>query len=175
MSHKWKTHPKFEDLEVKADGSEIKFKGKTLKILDHKGKNGNLMKKVYFNRSQYSAPKIILEVFGGPIPEGRHYALPRDGNYANLHPDNLYWSKNHKINKERKFENDLKNSKLTKDQTYSAFVSYQKGIPLSKIAENYKVSDMTIHRAIKRLKRKIADQESEIQKEKKAGSTSKKK
>lgn len=167
MRSKWKRHPRFEDLEIKADGSEIKLMGKTLNILDHKGKNGILMKKVYFNRSQYSAPKLILETYGGPIPEGRHYALTRDGNYANLHPDNLYWSKTHKINKERKFENDLKNSKLTKDQTYSAFVSHQKGIPLSKIAENYNVSDMTIHRAIKRLKRKIEIQEPEGQRVKK--------
>ena len=161
MSSKWKTHPKYKDLEIKADGSEIRFQGKSLNILDHKGRNGCLMKKVYFNRSQYSAAKLILETYGGEIPKVRHYALTRDGNYANLHPKNLYWSKNHKISKERKFENDLKNSKLTKDQTYSAFVSHNKGIPLSKIAENYKVSDMTIHRAIQRLKRKIEGMNSE--------------
>lgn len=116
------------------------------------------MKKVYFNRSYYSAPKLILETFGDPMPEGRHYATYKDGNIKNLHPDNLYWSKTHVISKERKFENDLKLSKLTKDQTYSALVSHQKGIPISKIAKNYKVSDMTVHRAIQRLKRKVKDQ-----------------
>ena len=161
MTAQWKTHPKYPDLEVKADGTKIKYKGKSLKVLDHKSKNSSF-KKVYFNRSYYSAAKLILETYGGEIPAGRHYALTRDGNSENLHPDNLYWSKNHKISKERKFENDLKNSKLTKDQTYSAFVSHSKGIPLSTIAKNYKVSDMTIHRAIQRIKRKVEAQKKEV-------------
>ncbi|SDS04682.1 helix-turn-helix domain-containing protein [Gramella sp. MAR_2010_147] len=155
MSDHWKRHPKFKDLQIKLDGSEIKYKGKSLNIKDHKGKTGALMKKVYFNYSHYSVPKLILETFGDPMPEGRHYATYRDGNRDNLHPDNLYWSKTHIISKERKFENDLKSSKLTKDQTYSALVSHTKGIPISKIAKNYKVSDMTVYRAIQRLKRKI--------------------
>ncbi|CAL65467.1 helix-turn-helix domain-containing protein [Christiangramia forsetii] len=155
MSDHWKTHPNFEGLQIKADGSKIKYKGKLLNIKIHKGKTGKLMKKVSFNRSQYSVPKLILETYGEPMPEGRHYATYKDGNIENLHPDNLYWNKTHIITKERKFENDLKSSKLTKDQTYSAFVSHSKGIPISKIAENYKVSDMTVYRAIQRLKRKI--------------------
>ena len=157
MKDEWKRHPRFTDLEIKYDGSILKYKRKLLNIKEPAEKSGANMKKVYFNRSQYSVPKLILETFGAPKPEGRHYATYKDGNINNLHPDNLYWSKTHKIPKERKFENDLKQSKLTKDQTYSAFVSHQKGIPLSKIAKNYKVSDMTIYRAIQRLKRKVED------------------
>lgn len=159
MGDQWKRHPKFTDLEIKADGSELKYKGKSLNIKNHIGKTGILMKKVYLERSPYSVPKLILETYGGPIPEGRHYATYKDGNKENLHPDNLYWSRTHRISKERKFENDLKLSKLTKDQTYSAFVSHQKGVPLSQIAKNYKVSDMTVHRAVQRLKRKIKNRE----------------
>lgn len=158
MSDQWKRHPKFGDLEIKADGSELKYKGKTLNIRDHKGKTGKILKIVYFNKSQYSVPKLILETYSGKMPEGRHYATYKDGNIESLHPDNLYWSKTHQITKERKFENDLKLSKLTKDQTYSALVSHSKGIPISKIAKNYKVSDMTVHRAIQRLKRKLKNQ-----------------
>ena len=158
MKDEWKRHPKFTDLEIKYDGSNLRYKNKLLNIKEHTGKSGAKMKKVYFNRSQYSVPKLILETYGDAKPEGRHYAAYKDGNINNLHPDNLYWSKTHKIPKERKFENDLKQSKLTKDQTYSAFVSHQKGIPLSKIAKNYKVSDMTIYRAIQRLKRKVEDE-----------------
>ena len=155
MSDLWKRHPKFEALEIKADGSELKYKGKSLNIKNSEGKTGRILKKVYFNRSHYSVPKLILETYTGLMPAGRYYATYKDGNINNLHPDNLYWSKKHIIPKERKFENDLKLSKLTKDQTYSALVSHSKGIPISKIAENYNVSDMTIHRAIKRLKRKL--------------------
>lgn len=157
MSEHWKRHPDFKDLEIKADGSQLKFKGKPLNIKDHKGKTGKILKTVYFKKSYYSVPKLILETYSGKMPEGRHYATYRDGNIENLHPGNLYWSKTHHITKERKFENDLKLSKLTKDQTYSALVSHTKGIPISKIAKNYKVSDMTVHRAIQRIKRKIGD------------------
>jgi len=156
MSDLWKRHPKFEALEIKADGSELKYNGKLLNIKDSKGKTGRVLKKVYLKRSYYSVPKLILETYTGLMPEGRYYATYKDGNKNNLHPDNLYWSKTHVISRERKFENDLKLSKLTKDQTYSAMVSHSKGIPISKIAENYKVSDMTVHRAIQRLKRKIS-------------------
>lgn len=155
MSDQWKRHPRFKDLQIKADGSELKYNGKLLNIKDSEGKTGRIMKKVYFNHSQYSVPKLILETYGGLMPEGRHYATYKDGNIENLHPNNLYWSKTHKITKERKFENDLKLSKLTKDQTYSALVSHSKGIPISKIAKNYNVSDMTVYRGIQRLKRKI--------------------
>ncbi|TRO63985.1 helix-turn-helix domain-containing protein [Christiangramia sabulilitoris] len=159
MSNQWKSHPRFEKLQIKEDGSELKFDGKSLNIRDHRGKTGKTLKIVYFNRSQYSVPKLILETYKGLSPEGRYYATYKDGNIENLHPDNLYWSKTHKISKERKFENDLKLSKLTKDQTYSALVSNSKGIPISKIAKNYNVSDMTVYRAIQRLKRKIRDKE----------------
>jgi len=155
MSDLWKRHPKYEGLQIKADGSQLKYKGKLLNVKDSKGKTGRILKKVYFNRSQYSVPKLILETYTGLMPEGRYYATYKDGNIDNLHPDNLYWNKSHIISKERKFENDLKLSKLTKDQTYSALVSHSKGIPISKIAEKYNVSDMTVYRAIQRLKRKI--------------------
>lgn len=158
MTDQWKRHPKFRDLQIKADGSEMKSNGKLLTIKDHEGKTGKILKLVYFNYSQYSVPKLILETYGDPMPKGRHYATYKDGNIENLHPSNLYWSKTHKISKERKFENDLKLSKLTKDQTYAALVSHEsKGIPLSKIARNYNVSDMTVYRAVQRLKRKIKD------------------
>ncbi|MCB7481393.1 helix-turn-helix domain-containing protein [Christiangramia sediminis] len=155
MSDHWKRHPEFEDLEIKADGSELKFNGKLLNIKDRKGKTGKILKTVYFKKSYYSVPKLILETYSGKMPEGRHYATYKDSNIENLHPNNLYWSKTHHITKERKFENDLKLSKLTKDQTYSALVSHSKGIPISNIAKNYKVSDMTVYRAIQRLKRKL--------------------
>lgn len=158
MTNQWKRHPKFRDLQIREDGSELKYNGKSINIKNHVGKTGKILKLVYLNHSQYSVPKLILETYGDPMPEGRHYATYKDGNIENLHPNNLYWSKNHKISKERKFENDLKLSKLTKDQTYAALVSHEhKGIPLSKIAKNYKVSDMTVYRAVQRLKRKIKD------------------
>jgi DNA-directed RNA polymerase specialized sigma24 family protein len=157
MGNLWRRHPFYKDLEIKADGSELKYNGKILNIIDRIGKSGKVLKIVYFKRSQYSVPKLILETYGGPIPKERHYATYKDGNIENLHPNNLYWSRNHKISKERKFENELKLSKLTKDQTYSALVSHEfKKIPLSRIAQRYNVSDMTVHRAIQRLKRKIS-------------------
>ena len=155
MNEQWKQHPKFRDLNIKADGSEIKYNDKLLKIKGHTGKTGRILKVVYFNNSYYSVPKLILETYGEPMPEGRHYATYKDGNIENLSPNNLFWSKKHLISPERKFESDIKRSKLTKDQTYSAMVSQRKGIPISKIAENYKVSDMTVFRAVQRLKRKI--------------------
>jgi hypothetical protein len=153
----FKRHPKYQDLFIKKDGSEFECQGERLQIVDHKMKNGNVMKAVRYNGSRHSVPKLILETWGEPAPEdGRYYALYKDGNRENLHPKNLYWSRSHKITEKRKFENDLKLSKLDVDQTYEAFRRHEinnESYPM--IAKDLGVSDMAVFRAVQRLKRKL--------------------
>ncbi|HER39675.1 MAG TPA: hypothetical protein ENO10_00465 [Salinimicrobium catena] len=154
---KWKRHPKFRDLRISSDGSDFLLNDKLLKIRDHKIKNGKILKVVMINRTYYSVPKLILETWGAPKPEdGRlYFAIYKDGNKENLHPKNLFWG-TRLMNREDLFERDLKLSRLTKDQTYEAFHRSQfHGESIASIARDMKVSDMAIHRAIKRLRRKV--------------------
>ncbi|WP_093114080.1 hypothetical protein [Salinimicrobium catena] len=160
-SKKWKRHPKFRDLRISSDGSDFLLNDKLLRIRDHKIKNGKILKVVMINRTYYSVPKLILETWGPPKPEdGRQYfAMYRDGNKENLYPKNLYWG-TQLMNKEDLFERDLKLSRLTKDQTYEAFERNQyRGESIASIARDMKVSDMAIHRAIKRINRKVKAKE----------------
>lgn len=150
---KFKRHPKFRDLKISEDGSEFRFVGEKLEIMDHKIKNGNIIKIVRIVGSQYSVPKLILETYGPEKPdqEHRYYAQYRDGNKENIHPKNLYWSRNHNIPEKKKLKNHSKNSKLNWNQTAGCYRRYkQEGEKLSAIAADFGVSDMTIVRAVKR-------------------------
>lgn len=154
---KWRRHPRFRDLRISSDGSEFVLLDKQLKIRDHKIKNNKILKVVMINRTYYSVPKLILETWGKPKPDdGRQYfAVYKDGNKENLHPKNLYWGTK-LMSKEDLFKRDLKLSRLTKDQTYEAFERNKyNGESIASIARDMKVSDMSIHRAIKRITRKV--------------------
>lgn len=154
---KWRRHPHFRDLRISSDGAEFMLNDKLLRIRDHKIKNGKILKVVMINRTYYSVPKLILETWGPPKPEEnrQYFALYKDGNKENLHPKNLYWGTK-LMNKEEHFKRDLKLSALTKDQTYEAFQRNKfQGESIASIARDMKVSDMSIHRAIKRIIRKI--------------------
>jgi hypothetical protein len=155
---RWKRHPKFTELQISSDGSDFKYYDKLLNIKDHKGKTGRILKVVYINRSYYSVPKLILETYVSAAPaDGRYYAQYKDGNIENLHPNNLFWSRSQIIPENRKFENSLKLSKLTKEQTYQAYHEYMhKGNSISALAKQYNVSDMAVHRAIQRFRRKLS-------------------
>ena len=154
----FKRHPKFKDLRIKSDGSEFILYNEQLEIKDHKAKNGRILKVIYFNHSYYSVPKLILETYGPPKPDNRrYYALYKDGNIENLHPNNLFWSKSHVIPEKRKFKNSLNSSKLSKEQNYMAYRRFKiEGEKLGTIAEDFGVSDMAIHRAVKRYERYLA-------------------
>lgn len=154
---KWRRHPKFRDLRISSDGSEFMLHEKLLRIRDHKIKNGKILKVVMINRTYYSVPKLILETWGPPKPEtaGQYFALYKDGNKENLHPKNLYWG-TRLMTKEESFKRDLKLSSLSKEQTYEAFQRNKfKGESIASIARDMNVSDMAIHRAIKRILRKV--------------------
>lgn len=155
----WKKHPRFRDLRINEDGSRFVLLDKELKIRSHKTKKGSL-RVVMINRTYYSAAKLVLETWGTrPDDNKRYYACYKDGNKKNLHPDNLYWGLQN-LGKNDLFERDLKLSKLTKDQTYEAFHRYSyNGESLASIARDFKVSDMTVHRAIKRLRKKVLGEE----------------
>lgn len=154
---KWRRHPKFRDLRISSDGSDFMLNDKLLKIRDHKIKNKKILKVVMINRTYYSVPKLILETWGKSKPDdGRQYfAIYKDGNKENLHPKNLYWGTT-LMNEEDLFKRDIKLSSLTKEQTYEAFERNKyRGESIASIARDMKVSDMAIHRAIKRILRKI--------------------
>ncbi|MFD2516386.1 hypothetical protein [Salinimicrobium flavum] len=156
---KWKRHPVFRELWISNDGKGFRLNEKPLKIKDHRLKPGKILKVVSVNRAYYSAPKLILETWGAAKPEDgrRYYALYRDGNKENLHPENLYWG-NNLMSRNELFEKNLRQSKLSKDQTYEAYHRNKfKGESIASIAKDMKVSDMSIHRAIKRLSRKIEE------------------
>jgi hypothetical protein len=155
----YKKHPEYRDLRISSDGSILEWQGRNLEIKDRLQQNGKLFKMVRFNGSQYSVPKLILETWGDPKPDdGRYYALHKDGNEENIHPNNLYWSKSHQIKPDRKFKNSLNLSKLSVDQTYEAYRRHEvKGEPYPKIAKDYNVSDMSVYRAVQRLKQKIQE------------------
>lgn len=158
---KWRRHPKFRDLRISSDGSEFMLNDKLLRIRDHKIKNGKILKVVMINRTYYSVPKLILETWGPPKPDKhkQYFALYKDGNKENLHPNNLFWG-TELMSKEELFKRDLKLSALTKDQTYEAFQRNKfKGESIASIARDMKVSDMAIHRAIKRIIRKVDKEE----------------
>ena len=158
---KWRRHPKFRDLRISSDGSEFMLNDKLLKIRDHKIKNGKILKVVMINRAYYSVPKLILETWGSPKPreKGHYFAVYKDGNKENLHPKNLYWGTN-LMDKETLFKRDIKLSSLTRDQTYEAFQRNKfQGESIASIARDMKVSDMSIHRAIKRIIRKVEKEE----------------
>lgn len=155
---RWKRNPRFRDLYISEDGSEFKLDGRALKIRDHKIKNGKILKVVMINRTYYSVPKLILETWGPPKPDDnrQYFALYKDGNKENLHPKNIFWGTK-LMDKEGLFKRDIKLSALTKDQTYEAFQRNKfKGESIASIARDMNVSDMTIHRAIKRIMRKVA-------------------
>ncbi|MGB7785139.1 MAG: hypothetical protein WBL27_03460 [Salinimicrobium sp.] len=156
---KWKKHPRFRDLRILEDGSRFVLLDKPLKVRSHKTKKGSL-KVVMINRTYYSAAKLVLETWGTPPADNRrYYARYKDGNNKNLHPDNLYWGLQNQTKKEL-FERHIRQSKLSKDQTYEAFHRHNfKGESLASIARDFKVSDMTIHRAIKRLKKKVVQED----------------
>jgi hypothetical protein len=161
VEKKWRRHSKFRDLRISSDGSDFMLNDKLLKIRDHKIKNGKILKVVMINRTYYSVPKLILETWGPPKPEdGRQYfAIYKDGNKENLHPKNLFWGTN-TMSREEFFNRDLKLSRLTKDQTYEAFERHKyHGEPIASIARDMKVSDMSIHRAVKRIIRKVAEKD----------------
>ena len=154
---KWRRHPKFRDLRISSDGAEFMLNDKLLRIRDHKIKNGKILKVVMINRTYYSVPKLILETWGPPKPseKGHYFAVYKDGNKENLHPKNLYWGTN-LMDKETLFKRDIKLSSLTRDQTYEAFQRNKfQGESIASIARDMKVSDMSIHRAIKRIIRKV--------------------
>lgn len=156
---KWKKHPRFTDLRINERGSRFALGKKSLKIRQHKTKKGSLSV-VMINRTYYSAAKLVLETWKTrPDDNKRYYACYKDGNKNNLHPDNLFWSSQNVAQKDL-FERNLKLSKLSKDQTYEAYHRHSyNGESLASIASDFQVSDMTVHRAIKRLKKKVLQQE----------------
>lgn len=150
----YKRHPKFKDLLIKNDGSEFILYGEALAIRTHQPRPKNTLKVVSIDGAYYSAPRLVLETYGEEKPEGRCYALYKDGNKDNMHPNNLYWSSVLKISAKNRLKYSIEASKLTKMQTYDAYFRYNENKePLASIAKEYGVSDMIVHRAIKRYKK----------------------
>lgn len=151
MRH-FKRHPKRQHLYIKEDGSELRYYSEPLEIIDHEARPGNIIKVVIIEGVSLSVPKLILETYTEkPDDEHRYYAQYRDGNIENLHPKNLYWSRNHKISAEKRLKNSTANSKLTFEQTkYIYEENVLKNVPKSKLADVFDTSSASILRAVRR-------------------------
>lgn len=151
-----KAHPTIPQLRISRDGETFTYFGKKLKVRTSKGKNHPLQV-VTIDRTVRSAAKLILETYKPLRVNGkRKYARYKDGNKRNVHPDNLYWSTNNQENRSYKKYSESR-AKLTPKQTELVWHLRKQNNPLSLIANAFNVSDMTIHRAIKRYEKKLKE------------------
>lgn len=147
----FKRHPEIETLFIKNDGSEFREYGQPIEIKDKEAKPGYFIKTVRVQNAERSVNKLILETYGPPKPEGRYYAICKDGNKENLHPKNLMWSKKHSGDQDLGLKRKTRSSKLDIEDTRTIYyLSKQEKIPKTKLARDYGISHTSVNRAIKR-------------------------
>lgn len=152
----FKRHPKNQHLFIKNDGSKLRYMSEVLEIIDHESKPGNFVKVVSIDSVRLSVNKLILETYGEPKPEGRHFALPKDGNKENLHPNNLYWSKSLPEN----IKASVARSSLSFRQIAQAHeLNTKYNVPKTLIGEIFETSAMSITRAVRRYERLLKSKE----------------
>lgn len=128
-----RNHPNIPHLKISLDG-KFTYKGKPLAVRQHKS-HGKTMQTVTVNRIVRSAAKLVLETYVKKPKDGRYYAAQKYGKGLNL--GNLYWRPARKLNT-KQAQRALKEKELH-------------GATLQSIANGFGVSDMTIHRTIKRV------------------------
>ncbi|MGB0405067.1 MAG: hypothetical protein ACPGDB_02625 [Fusobacterium sp.] len=150
---KFKHHPTHSSIKVREDGKVVKQNNIELTIAEVFPKPNNPLMIVYIGKTQFSLSKLVLETYKGLAPsDNRYYAIHKDNNYKNTHPDNLEWSSSN-ITEEKLLKSSIKRSKLTEEEVLYCYKSYKKGATLKTLGEEFGVSDMSIHRAIKRAKK----------------------
>jgi len=154
-------HPLITGLTCHKNGKKFKYNGKIVRAIKviQKRKSGKEIPtwKVFFNKTSYSPYKLTLEAWWGLHPnDGKlYYARVKDGDKDNLSYKNLHWTGDLNT-KYDPTSADQQTSKLDFNQTRDIFLKYKdpsKKTSLKSLGEEYDVSDMTIHRAIKRYKK----------------------
>lgn len=150
---KYKRHPYRENVSVCVKGECIKYFGEiVLPKIRYPRPHIKLMT-VCIEGTDYSLPKIVAETFlEKPKKDVKHFAKCIDGDFSNTHPDNIEWV-TRVITEETALKSAIKKSALLPWQANDCYEKYNKGThTLSELGKLYGVSDMTIHRAIKRVK-----------------------
>jgi len=158
VSTYYKRHPEHQHVSVRSDGKAIKYYGDTIFPKEHEPKTGNMLMVVFFDKLYFSLAKLVAETFlDSPKSDKRHYAICKDGDFKNTHPDNLEWTTtNASKESSQRFKNASKNSKLTQEQAVECHTAYTtKKSTLKELGVKYGVSDMSIHRAIKRVEKTL--------------------
>jgi uncharacterized membrane protein len=151
-----KIHPKFRALKI-SDKGEFFNDGKPVRVIYRDYKDGRKISVICYNRTYYSAAKLILEAWSETTPSGRVYASFKDGNKQNLKLSNLFWSSTN-LTKEQQFKRDCKLSKLDKEAL--SYIHRRKtrfNQSLSELSKILNVSPTTISRAFQRLEKSRKD------------------
>ena len=90
-------HPHL-DLIINEDGSEIIYKGKSLKINEYPYAGRNYTRRiVHFMSYSHSVPKLVCEAWNGMRDSPDLTVHRRDKDPENDHYTNLYWDKRGKV------------------------------------------------------------------------------
>jgi hypothetical protein len=150
LSESKKPHPWHEGVEVDGIGNIFKD-GEQLRLRPLKDRGIYVVR---FNKSYYSAGKIVMETRCElPDPDKRWYVRYKDGDSKNVHPDNLYWSSEYMKRKVRA-RAGAKRSVLSDEEAQEIYnILKTEGGETTKreLAARYGVSEMTILRAYRRI------------------------
>lgn len=159
-SKHWAKHPYISYLFCHKDGKRFKYKDKEYKAIRtsqlKKDERYIISWKLFMNGTSYSPYKLTLESWWGIEPQDgkRYYARVKNGNPDNINYKNLFWT----TSLFKKFSENNSGqalSKLTLKQVKEIYnVRNKENKPtLKELSGKYGVSDMSIHRAIKRYER----------------------
>lgn len=151
MAHRY--HPEIEGLKVNEDGTEVLYFGEELevKIIERKERDTNETPYVVFLGRTHSVGKLVCECWNG-LPDNPRWCATRIEKEKGFHYTNLEWRPcgfNPQQGTKKVKRSSL--SKLSENDVEIIEKRLRKGEPLNKIAADYGVSDMSIHR----IKRKM--------------------
>jgi hypothetical protein len=164
MKTTYKNHPVFKEIKISNCGTKVKQHNIPLEVKEVFPKPNNPLMVVYMQETYFSLQKLVLETYKGyPKEKGRHYACPIDKNHKNTNPENLKWVKSlqSQYSPDEKLKKSIINSKINEKESYRCHRLFkQKKASLSQLAKEYNVSDMTIHRAVKRIEKYLTQKAS---------------
>ena len=153
--------PNFEDLWVNVDGTVVVNKGKPLKIFELQLPQAKQkLLQVQFGQKKYYVHRLVAMAFHGL--SDKRYVVHIDGVTTNNHYKNLTWA-----TPREKFFNEVSNGtfanrrpicKIPVEDHSKVYERLKQGETLRKIALEYGVSDMSVHRIKARLMKEEAKQ-----------------
>ncbi len=155
---KYKYHPKYKNVKISEDGKTVLKNGVECSIrVSYPKPNNPLMTVRLYGSTYLSLPKLVNETWNGLPPKDKRYCTEcLDGNFENTHPNNLIWVRvlTRRITPIDFYKTHTKQSKLTEEQSIYCYNAHKvHGVKLLALAVEFNVSDMAIHRAIKRVER----------------------